>query len=132
MTRTITLSDEHWQKISDALSDCYDEGPLDSPLKSSGLSAAQEALDAALAHPERPVQDDKTQQQMTDKQIRLDEGTMNIAVAQELKHRLEHNIAGLLHDYSVATNTTVRSIDLDTVSRLGDSALYVVTVEVHL
>ncbi len=73
-----------------------------------------------------------SEQQMTDKQIRLDEGTMDIAIAQELKRRLEDNIAGLLHDYSVATNTTVRSIDLDTVSRLGDSPLYVVTVEVHL
>jgi hypothetical protein len=69
---------------------------------------------------------------MTDKQIGFDEGTMDIAIAQELKRRLEDNIAGLLHDYSVATNTTVRSIDLDTVSRLGDSPLYVVTVEVHL
>jgi hypothetical protein len=57
---------------------------------------------------------------------------MNITVAQELKRRLEHNIAGLLHDYSVSTNTTVRSIDLDTVGRLGDSPLYVITVEVHL
>jgi hypothetical protein len=60
MTRTITLSDEHWQTISDALSDFCDEGPPDSPWKSSGLSAAQEALDAALAQPEWPVQDDKT------------------------------------------------------------------------
>ena len=51
MTRTITLSDDHWQKISDALSDCYDEGPPDSPWKSPGLEAAQAALDDALSPP---------------------------------------------------------------------------------
>jgi hypothetical protein len=60
MTRTITLSDEHWQTISDALSDFCDEGPPDAPWKSPGLEAAQAALDAALAQPEWPVQDDKT------------------------------------------------------------------------
>jgi hypothetical protein len=60
MTRTITLSDDHWQTISDALSDFCDEGPPDSPWKSPGLEAAQAALDAALAQPEWPVQDDKT------------------------------------------------------------------------
>jgi hypothetical protein len=54
---------------------------------------------------------------------------MNIAITQELKRHLEHNIAGLLHDYSVATNTTVRSIDL-AVECLGDSPLYEVTTVV--
>jgi hypothetical protein len=39
----------------DALSDFCDEGEPDSPWKSSGLSVAQKALDAALAQPERPV-----------------------------------------------------------------------------
>jgi hypothetical protein len=65
MTRTITLSDDHWQTISDALSDFCDEGPPDGWIcrwesQSSGLSAAKAALDAALAQPEQPVQDDKT------------------------------------------------------------------------
>ena len=50
MTRTITLSDDHWQTISDALSDFCDEGPPDW-WKSPVLSAAQAALDAALSPP---------------------------------------------------------------------------------
>ena len=57
---------------------------------------------------------------------------MNINDAQTLKHRLEQDIAKLLHDYSTATNTTVRSVDLDIVSRLGDSPLYIVKTEVRL
>lgn len=51
-TRTVTLSAEHWQRISDALLDCCDEGPPGEGWKSPGLSSAVAALDAALAQPE--------------------------------------------------------------------------------
>lgn len=51
-TRTITLPPEHWQRISEALLDCCDEGPPGEGWKSPGLSSAVAALDAALAQPE--------------------------------------------------------------------------------
>ncbi len=51
-TRTITLSAEHWQRISEALDTCYDEGPPGEGWKSAELSSAVAALDAALAQPE--------------------------------------------------------------------------------
>jgi len=51
-TRTVTLSAEHLQRISDALLDYCDEGPPGEGWKSPGLSSAVAALDAALAQPE--------------------------------------------------------------------------------
>ena len=51
-TRTITLSAEHWQRISETLEDCHDEGPKGEGWQSAELSAAAAALDAALAQPE--------------------------------------------------------------------------------
>jgi hypothetical protein len=51
-TRTITLSAEHWQRISDALLDCCDKGPPGEGWKSAELSSAVAALDTALAQPE--------------------------------------------------------------------------------
>jgi hypothetical protein len=59
-TRTIALSDEHWQRISEALLDCCDEGPPGEGWKSPSLSSAIAALDAALAQPEpvRPTDEE--------------------------------------------------------------------------
>jgi len=62
-TRTVTLSAEHLQRISDALLDYCDEGPPGEGWKSPGLSSAVAALDAALTQPE-PVEAEPTRRQI--------------------------------------------------------------------
>ncbi len=71
-TRTITLSAEHWQRISETLENCYDEGPPGEGWRSGELSAAAAALNAALEQPEPDQPEPPSYDEWLDEYVRAD------------------------------------------------------------